>query len=291
MTHDVVSTTQMTKLVTGTRLLQAVQDGTFIKNGIAASVEAVKYDLHLGDRVLKAAYRQPKDINSIPEEERIVDPGEAVFVLTRERLELPRNMIAVLAPKRRLAHDGIIVLGGLAVDPMYKGHLLVGLYNFSSTPYPLMAGHKLIGASFYELDDSELTDHPVADPTEITDFPSDLVRLIKNYKPIGLNSLEEELRETRRQLDELKNDLTSDKEWRSEFKSGLEEHNRQLGVLIQGLEKEQSARSAGDDKITQRLDSMSNVFFTLKMGWAVAIFLATSLIAGLLGHFIPKWFS
>ncbi|MBW8303239.1 MAG: hypothetical protein K0M78_04720, partial [Brevundimonas sp.] len=222
----------MPRLLTGARLRTAVEEGTFIKDGVPSSVEAVKYDFHLGTRVLKACFRQPKDIDSIPEENRQVDPGEAVFVLTSERLDLPRNMIAILAPKRKLAHDGIIMLGGLAVDPLYKGHLLIGLYNFSSTPFPLLPGRKLIGAAFYELDKNEVGDFESADPTEITDFPDELIRLIQNYRPIGLNGLEDQIVETRRQLDILRSDLTTDKQWREDFKESLNKHDQQLGTLI-----------------------------------------------------------
>src|SRR5262245_11576124 len=92
----------MPRLVTGERLREAVREGTFIVGGDESSVETVKYDFHMGSRILKALYGQPKEIDSIPEENRWVDPGEAVFILTREKLELPRNMIAVLTPKRKL---------------------------------------------------------------------------------------------------------------------------------------------------------------------------------------------
>ena len=67
---------------------------------------------------------------SIPEVDRFVEPGEVVFVLTEERLDLPRNMIAVLSQKRKLFNQGIQVLGGFCIDPLYRGKLLVGLYNF-----------------------------------------------------------------------------------------------------------------------------------------------------------------
>jgi dCTP deaminase len=155
----------MPRLITGERLKQAVEGGTFIINGDPSGVEAVKYDFHMGSSVLKALYGQPKDIDKIPEEERWVDPGEAVFLLTREKLDLPANMIAILTPKRKLAHSGIMMLGGLAVDPCYKGHLLLGLYNFSSTKYPLRPGAKLIAAVFYELDGPEVCD--VGAPPEL----------------------------------------------------------------------------------------------------------------------------
>jgi hypothetical protein len=251
----------MSTMVTGARLRTAVEEQSFIKGGDPASAEAVKYDFHLGSRVLKAMYRQPKELSTIPEEHRMVDPGEAVFVLTRERLELPETMMAVLTPKRRLAHDGIIVMGGLAVDPKYRGHLLIGLYNYSSTPYPLLPGSKLIAAEFFELSGKELEDFSPEAPEEITDFPVDLVKLIHEYKPTSLKTIQDSLAETQRQLDGLRADLTTDKQWREDIKTSLMKHDQQLDTIIQALEKEQTSRSTEDDKLKNRLDGMSNILF------------------------------
>lgn len=275
----------MPKLITGAKLRAAVENGTFIVGGDVEEVEAVKYDFHMGSRVLKALYGQPKDLDTIPEENRWVDPGEAVFLLTREKLDLPANMFAVLTPKRKLAHAGIMMLGGLAVDPSYKGVLLLGLYNFSSTRYPIRPGSKLIGAVFYELDKGEICDYPSADPEEIVDFPDDLVRLIQNYKPVELKGLQESLAETQRQLDNLRTDLTSDKEWREDFRRDLEDHNRQLGLLIEGLKEEKEARKEDDNDIKNRLESMSNLFF----GGKILIGLAAVAITAVVTAAITIW--
>jgi len=274
----------MTTLVTGARLKGAVEAGSFIKGGDATSVEAVKYDFHMGARVLKAFYGQPKDISGIPEERRTVDPGEVVFVLTEERLDLPRDMLAVLTPKRRLAHGGIIMLGGLAVDPRYKGVLVIGLYNFSSTPYPLIPGSKLIGAVFYELQKDELQEFDVASPSEIKDFPPELILLIQNYKPLVLKGVQDDLDNTKAELAALKKDLGDDKGWREDFKKDLAEHNKQLGLLIEGLKDEKEVRSREDEKINNKLEKMSNWFLGIRASGVIAALVA----AAILGWGVPK---
>lgn len=278
----------MPRMVTGERLRSAVRNGTFIIDGEESSVEAVKYDFHMGLRVLKHHYGQPKDIASIPEENRWVDPGEAVFILTREKLHLPDNMLAVLSPKRKLAHSGIMMLGGLAVDPGYNGVLLIGLYNFSSTRYPLLPGAKLIGATFYELDETEVCDFPAAKPEEIVEFPEDLVRLIQSYKPADIKGLQEALNDTQRQLDALRTDLTGDKQWRDDFRKDLEDHNRQLGLLIEGLKDEKAARKADDTELKGRLDSMSNLFFGGKLLVGIAAVLITAAITAVITILVTR---
>ena len=234
----------MAKIITEVALKEAVESQTFIKGGSASCAEGLKYDFRLGTRILKASLGQPVDMNSLPEVQRgamAVDPGEVLFVLTEERLELPRNIMAQLSPKRKLSHEGILVLGGLCIDPLYRGKLLVGLYNFSSSRFPLRPGKKLIAAVFYELGEDEIGElQPVE--ANIEDFPDELVRLIQNYRPVVLQSLQESLAETQRQLTDLRNEITSGREWQRQFQTSLERHDSQIDKLLRGLEDEKENR-------------------------------------------------
>jgi deoxycytidine triphosphate deaminase len=190
-------------LITTDHLREAVTSGTLITDGDPENVEGIKYDFQMGSRVLKAKYSQPIDMNELPAVDRSamsIDPGEVVFVLTKEHLHLSKDVIAILSPKRKLAHSGIIILGGLAVDPLYDGPLWIGLYNISSTPFPLMPGRKLIAALFYRLSEQEIGEFAVPESAGTGDFPDELINLIQNYKPVELRSLAEELSDTRARL-------------------------------------------------------------------------------------------
>lgn len=279
----------MPTLITGDRLRQAVESGTFIKEGDLGSVEGMKYDLRMGSRVLKAAYSQPIDLSELSAIERSgmsVDPGEAVFVLTRERLDLPNNLMAVLSPKRRLGHGGIIILGGLSVDPLYKGPLWIGLYNFSSTPFPIQSGRKLIAAMFYELSGEELTDFRVPESAGTGDFPDELITLIKNYKPVELKSLTEALAQTQRRLDELANELRDDRSWKRDFQEGIERQSQQIDRLLEGLREEKAARQQEDNVLRTRLESMTGMFASLRTVWVIVALIASAVI----GYFARKFF-
>jgi deoxycytidine triphosphate deaminase len=274
------------ELVTGARLRDAIEQATFVKDGTPDSVVGVKYDLHIGNRILKATYSQPVDIDKLSESDRgnlRVDPGEVVFVLTRETLDLPKNMMAVLSPKRTLAHSGIMLLGGLMVDPNYSGVLWVGLYNFSSNGFPLRPGKKLISAMFYELMAEEAQDFPVLKGE--TDFPDSLIDLIKHYKPIEIKGLQDEIIHVKAQIASLRTELITDKDWKEEFKISLAQHNDQLGKLIDGLEQEKAAREKEDEKIKSKLETILNFAGAAKILWGFALLV----IAALLGYFVPKW--
>ncbi len=220
-----------------------------------------------------------------------VEPGEVVFVRTIEKLALPNDIIAMLSPKRRLSHQGIIALGGFAVDPQYVGPLFIGLYNVSSTPFNLQSGKKLIAAMFYKLTDTELTDYPIPEPMgELDDFPDELITLIKNYKPVELKWVTDAITETQRRLDVLSTELHDDKSWKRGFQEALENQNKQIDKILEGLRVEKEARKEEDTSIKSRMDSLSNNISIFRSGWLIVVLFVTAILSGLAGYFIPKLF-
>jgi len=182
----------MANIVTGEKLIEAVKQQTFIKGG---KPEGVKYDFRLSSRILKASYERPIDANQLSETEKgnlFVEPGEMVFILTEELLDLPNNMLAQLSPKRKLSHAGILAIGGFCVDPLYKGRLLVGLFNLSSTRFPLIPGKKVIAAIFFTLEKNELSDFQQPEAA-LEDFPDEIIQVMQKYRPLVMNSVLENI--------------------------------------------------------------------------------------------------
>jgi len=280
----------MSDILSGSELRTAISEGRIILDGDAGSVENVKYDFHMGDRVLKAEIGQPTALSEIPQSQRFVYPGEAVFVLSKERLDLPSDVMALLIPKRKFSHYGVLVLGGLAIDPKYRGFLLLGLYNFSSTPFPLQQGKKIIGALFYRLGGDQV-DEEAPTPDEITDFPDELVALIRNYKPIELSGLDAQLSDLRRDLGALKADLDRDQSWRDEFKKSLDAHNVQIDKILNSLQAEADLRKSEDNRLHEKLDSMKKSFFGLGLAKAIGVALLLVLAGALIPFLLERFFS
>ena len=251
---------RMATLVTGERLLTAVKTQTFIQGGIESCAEGVKYDLRMGSRLLKTKCG-PIDTSKLGEVERgqlYLEPGEVAFVLSEEVLNLPENMTATLSPKRKLSHDGILVLGGFFIDPLYRGHLLVGLYNFSTTRWPLRPGKKLVAAVFYTLVGDEIC--RFSEPESIMDFPDDLIRLIQNYQPVMLESLQEKLQTTQQELADLRREFRNQEDWKRTFRESLDKHDMQIGQILgslsdlaRRLEQEMNLRASGQQDVQKQL--------------------------------------
>lgn len=214
----------MPGLVNQERLKALVRENVIVKNGEGDSIEGVKYDFRIGPSFLKSKFRraisfdQLQNIDAISSAE--VEPGEVVFVMTEEEIHLPTNMMIVLTHKRKIAYDGVLILGGLAVDPGYEGPLLIGLYNFSSRPFPLTRYRKIIAGVFYLLSDEEAKDiKKFPAPSEV--FPDDLVRLITNYQPVSLSGVTEKLTHLEGQLKILNDQFMTSREWQEKFENNL----------------------------------------------------------------------
>ena len=244
--------------ITGEQLLKAVQSQTFIKGGDPLCAEGVKYDFRMGSRVLKSKFGRSMDMDKMGEDQKaemVIEPGEVVFVLTEETLELPNNVMAQLSPKRKLSHDGILVLGGFCIDPLYSGKLLVGLYNFSSSRFILEPRRKLIAAIFYELQDGEKGTFQKPEAS-VTDFPRELVRLISTYQPINIQGLRDDIGNLEMQIGNLRTEITTDKEWKRDFQSKLELQATNIDKLLRGLDEEKQNRTTAEKAITEQLSSI-----------------------------------
>lgn len=216
--------TIMAALITHDHLKKIITTGQIIIGGDLESVEGFKYDFRLGSKFLKASLERPEDYNDLHGIDKLkakIEPGEVVFVMSEERLNLPMDMFITLVHKRKISHDGITVMGGLCVDPGYRGHLLVGLYNFTSSPFQIEPGRKLIAGLFYRLSEPEIGDFPNP-TTSIIDFPEELVRLIKSYQPINLNTLSDKIGSLGNELTLLQREISDDRKWRTDFKEDLD---------------------------------------------------------------------
>lgn len=238
----------MSKIIVERRLKEFIKNKKYIINGKEENAEGIKYDFRLGKKILKAKFNNPIDIDKLPEGEKknlVVEPGEVVFVLTEEKLKLPVNIIAHLIPKRKISHEGILILGGFCIDPLYEGHLLIGLYNFSSENFPLRPGKKLIAATFCELDKEEIDKFTKPLPV-IDDFPDELVLMMKKYSPVSTQGVLKQLNDLKIEIKKLCDANQNQEKWFVRFEENLE---RQFNLI----KEEREARIVADQKFENDL--------------------------------------
>jgi len=269
----------MSKLISGDELRKRIESTNgLIERAVSANVEGIKYDFQLSSLILHPRLKAKVDIAKLKPLERAticVEPGETVFVMTEEILHLPRNIKAEISHKRKLAHEGILVLGGFCIDPLYEGHLIFGLYNFSSRPFVLEPGKKLVAAQFYQLEDSELS-RGDEKPQPINEFPKELENMIDAFHASSLLQLESQIKEMRVELQSLRKDFDSQNEWFGKFQKGIDE-------LRDVLERERQERINGEGMLSKlcaqhetTLGDLSKSKITMEvhyklMRWVIAV--------------------
>ncbi len=213
---------RMAQTITGSKIKKLVEEGKVIENGSLDHCGSLKYDFTLSDEILKSDFKTPVKLGDLSVEERreaLIQPGEVVYVLSKEKVNLPANMYMSLSANRGMSEYGVLTLGGFAVDPGYSGRLMFGLFNYSSTPFPLIPESKLIGGVFYLFEENETIDiGDLETPKSIEKFPARLVNIISKYSPTGMSSLEESMKAISKQVDALREELSIRKEEVSSLK-------------------------------------------------------------------------
>lgn len=187
----------MANVIAEEKIKEWILANKVIENGELLCSAGIRYSFRMGTKILKDYFGKPIDYNTdlkSIEEKRMasIEPGEVVFVLSDERLQIPSNVYVQLSPQRNLFLDGIELLGCLTVEPGYEGFLIFGLHNITDSIYILKPGIKIVDAIFFELSDLEKPCNKKSS-VSIEGFPDQLLRFFGNYKSIHQNTLTDEI--------------------------------------------------------------------------------------------------
>lgn len=273
----------MARIIKEEKIKEWISGNRVIVNGQLSCAQGIKYNFTMGNRFLKAYFGRPinydTDLKSVEDRRMaMVEPGEVVFVMSSERLQLPSNIYTQLSPKRSLSQDGIELLGGLTVDPGYEGHLIFGLHNITESPYKLVPGMKIIDATFFELSDTEIT-HSDRVPVAIEDFPESLLGLIEKYKPVNPKT----------PIDELKNLQLSYEKQQRQLVSDVGELKQRVDAISKDLLIGSTKQEQGNNIYSERFSNLDNKFNDINsdnVRQAERINSLITNIAGLQGNFI-----
>jgi dCTP deaminase len=163
-------------------------------------IESASYELSLGKEVYISALPDTpqQDRKKILLNERdtvAIPPGQFAFLITSEKVAVPRHAIALISMKFKAKAKGLINVSGFHVDPGYKGHLIFAVYNAGPLNFHVECGQRLFSIWFANLD--AVDEHPRTKrgydsiPTDLMNSPdavSSLPSLVKR-----LNDMEKKL--------------------------------------------------------------------------------------------------
>lgn len=84
------------------------------------------YTLRTGNQYIKL--KNPDDV--IEADKITIEPGETVFILTKEYLALPKDVTGFVVPKARWIFEGLVT-NATRVDPTWYGKLQIAVTNVS----------------------------------------------------------------------------------------------------------------------------------------------------------------
>ena len=122
-----------------------------------ADVQAASYDLRAGialwkdkgSHELKLLFYDPTAPN-----QPVVTllPGQMVFVITHEELNLPADVCGTVYSRNRLQKQNILALNAGHVDPGYRGPIIIRLINLGQTEWPLTLGEAVFTVVFHTVE-------------------------------------------------------------------------------------------------------------------------------------------
>jgi deoxycytidine triphosphate deaminase len=125
-------------------------------------VQAASYDLRAGialwkdkdSHELKSLFY---DLNVTNQPVVTLLPGQMLFVITHEELNLPPDICGTVYSRNRLQKKNILALNAGHVDPSYRGPIIIRLINLGQTEWPLTLGEAVFTVVFHtvEPDDPE----------------------------------------------------------------------------------------------------------------------------------------
>jgi len=84
------------------------------------------YTLRTGNQYIKL--RNPDEV--IEGDKIVIEPGETVFILTKEYVALPKNIAGLIVPKARWIFEGLIS-NTTRIDPTWYGRLQIAVSNIT----------------------------------------------------------------------------------------------------------------------------------------------------------------
>jgi deoxycytidine triphosphate deaminase len=94
------------------------------------------------------------DMDGKPYEEYKLPPQGMAYVISKEKLNLPKNIIAFAHVKTSITQRGIMATNIGIIDPCYEGSLSTLLINFGNKPLFLTKGRSYLRLTFHIVDDN-----------------------------------------------------------------------------------------------------------------------------------------
>ncbi len=130
-------------------MIEDEESGLIVRPFDPARLQGASYDLRVGKRLLISGHDRVLDLSK--ETAIALPPGDFAVTVSDEYFEIPQNFVVNIGPRTYLTTKGVILQAGMQIDPGFKGHLILGLYNSSPRKYVIEYKGDLCSIQFFRL--------------------------------------------------------------------------------------------------------------------------------------------
>lgn len=134
------------------------QLGALITDFDPERVDRAAYRLCVGPEVYVSPTGEPDDPRNKPKTQLTpgqgftIPAGQFGFVLTEERVTVPKEAIAFISIRATYKFRGLVNVSGFHVDPAYEGRLIFSIFNAGPGPVHLSQGEECFLIWYADLD-------------------------------------------------------------------------------------------------------------------------------------------
>jgi len=128
-------------------------------------VGQANYTLHIGNEVYITPNGDPSRLGKDRQIELgknqffEIPPGQFAFLLTKEKVTVPKNALAFISVRARYKFQGLVNVSGFHVDPGFSGKLVFAVFNAGPSTVTLSEGEACFHIWYADLDGT--SDTPV----------------------------------------------------------------------------------------------------------------------------------
>lgn len=140
-------------------------------------VEAAGYRLSVGSEIYtngdpSAAVRRLTDGEGF-----VIQPGQFAFILTNEKVNIPRDAIGFISIRASIKFLGLVNVSGFQVNPGFSGNLIFAVFNAGPKHVNLRQGDQIFSLWISDLDKAVDDDFEVSGkvPNHLASIPSEII--------------------------------------------------------------------------------------------------------------------
>jgi len=173
-------------------LVKDPSSGLLIEPFESHQLQGASYDIRVGKRILISGEDREHDL--FKKKAVSLSPGDFAVTVSHEKFEIPQNIVINIGPKTYLTKKGIILQAGMQIDPGFKGHLFLGLYNSSPRKFIVEYLGDLCSIQFFKLEEDAVKSFQVSKNHEDGEFTRDMKDYLYTLETKSLTSLGEDVR-------------------------------------------------------------------------------------------------